>query len=76
MAKPVVKEYRINNDFYIECKSCELNQGVRYDVNVYVIGLPFMDSLDGYSGFDKNTANRVFKELVTKYKNIDISYLR
>lgn len=75
MSKTTVKEYKVNKDFYIECKVIDFGNCTKYFVNVYMFGLKFLDSFDGYEGFDKNAANKAFKEFAEKYKNLEASYL-
>lgn len=59
------KEYRLNSDFMLRCVGD--NSGM--SVSVILISVPWLPVLEEFSGMtDKDEANRVFQELVRKYK--------
>lgn len=66
------KRYKINKDFGIICETCN----DYYNVKIVQLGLPFDLPLEEYSKIkSSDEANKIFKQLVDKYKYIIIDFI-
>lgn len=62
--KQIVKTYKLNNDFTIECV-----MGESMSVRVLMLSLPWEPVVEEVSGIvDKNEGNQIFKKMVAKYR--------
>lgn len=63
------KVYRLNNDFAIECSSYENKSGKFHRVVIIQVGLWFEPVVEEICDIPSaEEANRVFKEMVSKYR--------
>lgn len=59
-----VKTYNLNEDFKVECEIGDV-----MTVRVVQVSLPWVPTVEEYTGItDKNEANKLFKEMVSKYR--------
>ena len=65
------KAYNLGNGWGIECHFYENPYtGVRrYQIDVIILGLPFKDVRESVVSNDKDEANRLFMDLVKKYRS-------
>ena len=70
-----LKQYKINNSWGINCITYENGT---MGLEVMMLQVPWLEVVESVSGIaDKNTANKLFKELVEKYRCIgEIGYYR
>ena len=68
-----VKRYKVAEIWGIECATFvnDVTGEKQYSIEVIQTDLPWEEKVDGYYGIKDNAeANKLFKELVEKYRNL------